>query len=289
MRRSRRPLAALLLLLTLGCGRGPATAAARPERVVALAPSSVELLFALGLGGRVVGVGSYCKEPPEVARLPALGGMMDPNLEQIVTLTPDLAVLLPSEKRLAEHLQLLGIEALTVESDTLGQVEEAVATLARRFDVEERGRDFLREFRRGLAPLDPPLHGRVLLSLEREPGRIAEILSAAPSSFLGDLLTRLGAENVAQAAASSFPRLPLEAILTAEPEVILELRADEPSPAARAALLADWQRFPTLPAVRAGRIAIVAGSHTLVPGPRLPALYRDLQHALRAAWSEGHP
>src|SRR6185295_15604866 len=85
-----------------------------PRRIVAVAPSAVELLFALGLGDRVVGVGDHVAWPPAATELPRLGGLLDPRLETVATLRPDLAVLLPSERELGERLAALGVEGLVV-------------------------------------------------------------------------------------------------------------------------------------------------------------------------------
>ena len=305
------PLGLGLAAALLGCGGEPAPRP--PERIIALAPSPVEMLFALGLGERVVGVDDYSAFPPEVSTRPRLGALFNPNLEAIVVLEPDLVVLLASQRDLGERLRRLGVDSLVVESDTLAQTEAAIQAIARRCEVPEAGERLREELRAGLAPVaappgaGPPAAGagppagdtppagdeatpgeqagrrvRVLLSLEREPGRLGEVLSAGPGSFYAELLDRLGVENVFADLGSAFPRVGLEAILARRPEVIVEVQAEIPSAARRETFLADWRAFPDLPAVAAGRIEIVAGSHTLVPGPRLPLLYRDLRQAIFA-------
>jgi ABC-type Fe3+-hydroxamate transport system substrate-binding protein len=130
----------------------------------------------------------------------------------------------------------------------------------------------------------------VLLSLERVAGRLGELLTAGPGSFYDELLARLGVENVLADAASPFPRIGVETILARRPEVIVEIQAEAPSAEGRKALLADWKAFPDLPAVQAGRVEVVGGSFTLVPGPRLPLLYRGLARAIlggRVAAADG--
>ncbi len=287
----RRLFAAAVLALGLGgCGDTPrpASQADAPEpkpssscqRIVALAPSSVEIAFALGLGPRVVGVGDYCTYPPEIDSLPRLGGLVDPNLEAIVALSPDLAVVLPSESKLAGQLARVGIDTLEVDSDSLADVEAAIAAVARRCAAEEAGHELLARFRAGLAPVERPSGAKVLLSLEREPGKIEEVLSAGLRSSYGELLARLGAANVFADAAVPFPKVGLESVLGRAPEVILELQAEAPTPELARLLAADWRRFPELPAVAAGRIAVIGGSHTLVPGPRLVQLYDEMKRAL---------
>ncbi len=285
----RRALAfafAAVLALGLGaCGgeRRTLPGGTPPQRIIALAPSAVEILFALGLGDRVVGVGNYCTYPPEIAALPKLGGLVDPNLEAIVTLAPDLAVVLPSEAKLAGELARLGIDSLEVDSDSLADVEAAIEAVARRCGVEEAGRSLLARFRAGLAPVEGLTGVKVLLSLERDPGKLEEVLAAGPSSSYGELLARLGAVNVLADSNLAFPKIGLESVLGRGPEVILELQAEAPTPELVRRLTADWERFPEVPAVRDRRIAVLGGSHTMVPGPRLVQLYDEMRRALAGA------
>jgi iron complex transport system substrate-binding protein len=270
----------LLALAVAACG-APPPQVGPPQRIVALAPSNVEILFALGLGERVVGVGDYCVFPPEVAQRPKVGGLFNPNLEAITTLRPDLLLLLPSERSIGEKAAALGLPSLVVASDSLADLDAAIVAIAQRAGVPERGEQLQAELVAALAPrpsLTP--RPRVFLSLERPSGDVAELLSAGPGSFYHELLTRLGAENVMADAPVAFPRVSLETVLARQPEWIVELSVEEPKAEDPRQLLADWQRVPQLEAVQAGRVRRIAGGHTVVPGPRLPRLYRELAMAL---------
>lgn len=284
-------LSLLALLMLLGCGgeaAGPAPSpgASSPpatgERIIAIAPSSVEILYVLGLGEQVVGVGDWVRHPPQVETLPRLGGLFDPNLEEIVTLAPDLAVLLVSEEaQIGAQLRRLGVETLVIDSDSLADMDAAVRTVAQRCGVPERGEAFLATWKEALAPRPrqgaPP---RVFLSLSREAGHLAEILSVGPGSYADELLTRLGAENVLADASIPFPQVGLEAVIARAPEVVIELYSGHPSPPQVRALTEDWARYPQLPAVASGRVSVISGTHTMIPGPRLPQLYRELEAAI---------
>ncbi|HEX3127506.1 MAG TPA: ABC transporter substrate-binding protein, partial [Thermoanaerobaculia bacterium] len=174
----------LLLALLLGC-RGEGTppqpkGPAVPRRIVALAPNLSETLFALGLGDRVVGVGDFSTWPPEAADKPRLGGLFDANLERIVSLKPDLAVLLPSEKDLAAKLQPLGIEVLTIPNESLADIEKSFTTVADRCGVPDAGARLTADWRTGLAPRPVPGKPRVVISVGRQEGRLADVLVAGP-------------------------------------------------------------------------------------------------------------
>lgn len=267
-----------LVLLILACGGEPAPPAVNPpQRVIAIAPGVVEMLFELGLGDRVVGVGDYAKWPKQVAQKPQLGGLFNARLEAIAALRPDLAVLLPSEENLALDLEQMGVEVLTVRSDTIGDVEEMAILIAARCGVPEAGEVFLERWKRALAPTTTGKSIRVLLSVTREPGRLADVLVGGPGTFLDELLGRLGATNVMADVGLAYPQVGLEEIMVRDPEVIIELQA---APGDYEALRQDWSLLGADTPLADACVQVLAGDHVLIPGPRLLRLYDELWQAL---------
>ena len=118
----------------------------------------------------MVGVGNYAHWPPEVELLPRIGGLYDPRFETIASLEPDLAILVPSEAELSGALTNLGVEVMNVPHESIEDVEQALASIAEKLDVVERGEELIEELRRELAPRRAPLEARVLLSVARHPG-----------------------------------------------------------------------------------------------------------------------
>ncbi|HEX2644144.1 MAG TPA: helical backbone metal receptor [Thermoanaerobaculia bacterium] len=294
--RSRLLAAALLGFLglapalLLGCrGEAPSSgdapekaAAAAPRRIIALTPSVTETLFALGLGDRVVGVGDYDHWPPEVNQKPRLGGLFNPNLEKIVALKPDLAVLIPSEKDLGEKLARFGVDTLTVQNESVADVEKTSVLIAERCGVPAAGRRLAAEMTAALAPRSLPggAHPKVMISVGRPAGRLADVTVAGPGTFFDELVTRLGGVNAFADSPTKYPQVPLEEIVARSPEIILELRAD-PLPADRIEeLRRDWTALPQVGAVRTGRVEVLASDYAVIPGPRMPLLYKDLEAAL---------
>lgn len=289
--RPRPPLGAVLfvLLVLLGCEGAPSPAnqggagegaSPAPHRIIALAPNLTETLFALGLGDRVVGVGAFSTWPAEAAKKPRLGGLFDANLERIVSLKPDLAVLLPSQKDLADKLRPLGIGSILVPNETLAEVERSFTVVAQRCGVPEAGERLAAEWRAGLAPNPLPGKPRVLVSAGRAEGRLADLLVAGPDTFYQELLDRLGAVNVFADAPVRYPKVSLEEVVARAPDVILELRYEDISPDVRRRLATDWNQLGDVPAVRSKRVHVIAGDFTVIPGPRLPRLYAEMREAL---------
>lgn len=283
--RAGRPLATLLaaalptLLLAVllaGCGASQRRVAA-PQRIIALAPNVAEILFELGLGDRVVGVGDYARWPPEVATKQRIGGLFGARLEQISRLEPDLAVLLPSEAALRSQLERLGVEVLTVRSETIADVAEAVETIGARCGAEQNARRMLDAWWAGLEPdMLPPPSPRVILAVGRELGRLTGVVVAGPGTYLDELLGRVGAVNAFEDAPLLYPQVGLEEIVQRGADVLIEL---QPVPIDPDRLVGDWQELPG--AGGPGRcIRVIAGDHALVPGPRMPRLLREIREIL---------
>ena len=250
--------------------------------MVTLAPSVTETVFALGLGGRVVGVDDYSTWPAETAALPSLGGLFDPNLEAIAALEPDLAILLPSQRDLGERLERLGIEVLEVPSDSLEDVERAATAIAERCGVaaagERPGRASCAATWRRVQLDDPPA---TALVVGRQAGQLATVLVAAPGTYFDELLARLGAVNVFADAGQPYPQVGLESFVGRRPRALVELQGEPLSAAQRQRLRADWLRAPGLELAEAC-VQVIDGPEVLTPGPRLVELYRRLREALEA-------
>lgn len=283
--RALRTFGLLLALVgcTLACRPTPEVGPVRvadPRRVVALAPSVVELLYELDLGERLVGVGDYCTYPPEAAEKPRIGGLFNPDLEAITRLEPELAVLMPSEDQLRRHLEALGVEVMTVASESLDDIENAATAVADRFNVSERGEAFVEAWHQALAPNPLSSSPRVLLAVARQRGSLADTLSAGPGTFYDELLTRMGAINLFADADVLYPQANLEEVMQRLPEAIVDLQPNRPHDFERQSLADDWKPLAGVPALDQGCHIVLGGDYVMLPGPRIPRLYAELRAAL---------
>lgn len=238
------------------------TLAAPPQRIVSLLPSLTETVCALGACQRLVGVDRYSNFPAAVRALPQVGGGLDPNIEAIVALQPDL-VLMSVSSRAAERLEALGLKVAALDTKShadvrrvLGQVDKLLGTHAapRVWQAIEAG---IAEAARSLPPAARGL--RVYFEVSRGP------YAAGEASFIGETLARLGARNVVPASLGPFPKLNPEYVVRADPDVIMignrSMQAMAPYP--------GWQRIK---AVREQRICVFPNeeAETIVrPGPRM--------------------
>ncbi|NWF85807.1 MAG: ABC transporter substrate-binding protein [Bryobacteraceae bacterium] len=265
-----------LLLICLSSLGAPATAAI-PARIVSTAPSLTEALFALGLGPSVVGVTDYCLFPPEAAAKPKIGTFLQPSLERILALKPDLVLTLRNPVQLTEKLRRLGLRTEEFNEDTTADVFSALHKLGNLTSRQAEAikitasisRDF--DFVRATAAALPKR--RVLFLVGRSPGTFQGMYGAGAGTFIDELMSMAGGLNVLASLGQQYPKVSVEQILSFDPDVILDMgnldhAAGRPlQPESEVVKL--WAQYPQLRAVRGKRVRIVAGEIYIRPGPRM--------------------
>ena len=196
-----------------------------PQRIVSLLPSLTESVCAMGQCQRLVGVDRYSNFPATVKRLPSVGGGLDPNIEGIVALRPDV-VLLATSSRAASHLESLGIKVVALEPkshDDVRRVLQALGQLLGLADAptgESAAIQLWREIDAGVLAAAQSLspaarHTQVYFEVGRGP------YAAGESSFIGQTLARLGVKNIVPAALGPVPLLNPEFVVRANPDLIM--------------------------------------------------------------------
>lgn len=274
----RKPclMTALSLLLCLRLD------AAAPERIISTAPFHTEVAFALGLGERMVAVSDFCEYPEQVKELPRIGGLLNPSLEVIVELKPDLVLLMPSHRKLAEQLGKLGIGVLVAGSDNLAQVYASIESVGKacgRVGAARRLRQRMaEELARTKQRAAKREKRRVLIVVDHVPGSLRDIWAATSASYLGELVTLAGGILPEAGEGGAFRAISKEEIVSFDPEVIIDLSlagkqlAPEEFEAARRL----WDKLPSLSAIKAGRTRLARDTALVVPGPRAPHAARLL-------------
>jgi iron complex transport system substrate-binding protein len=252
--------------------------AARPTRVVTLTPSATEMVAAVGGLDRLVGVDNYSEHPAVVRSLPRLGDFLQPDVERIVRLRPDLVVLDAAQGRTAEGLASAGVRTLVLTLHNLNDVHRGLTEIGAALGTEaEAGRavaalESAEADARRRAAARPAQRPRVLFAIDRELGSLHNLIGAGPGTFVDDLLEIIGADNVLRHAHAKYPKLSPEEVIRAAPDVIL----DGAHGAGGAEMLADWKTV-NVPAVRRGRVFAVVEDSFVSPGPRLPAALARLE------------
>ena len=265
------------VLLVIGCAaqayevtddRGVVTRFdAPPQRIVSVLPSLTETVCALGACARLVGVDRYSNWPSELRQLPQVGGGLDPSLEAIVALRPDV-VLMSVASRGAERLRALGLKVVALEPRTGADVKRVIGTLGRLLavaDADAVARTIDEGVVAAAQSLPAGLRGQRVY-FEVGPGPHA----AGPQSFIGELLVALGLANIIGPELGPFPRINPELVVRADPDLIM---AGELS--ARA--MGQRPGWPRLRAVRGQRLCVFDAAEVDIlvrPGPRMPEAAR---------------
>ncbi len=270
-----------------GAGQRQAAPEAAPSRIVSLVPATTEMLFDMGAGRRVVGVGSYDRFPPDVERLPRLGGLLDPNIEQLIALRPDLVIVYETQAELRRQLERARIPMWTYSTRTLPDVLSTLRSLADRIGLPNEGAAAAGRIEARLKAVQARVAGRVrprtLLVFGREAGALRGINASGGYGFLHDLLEMAGGTDVLADVPRAAVAMSSEMVIARSPEVIIELHYGEAwSPARTEAERRVWFGLPSLPAVRRGRIHLLTGDEFVVPGPRVSIAAERLARALHS-------
>ena len=287
-----RALRTLLPVLLLAACRGEPTGRpgassgsereAEVRRVIAYGPSIVEFLFAMDLQDRIVGVSPHCDHPAEAVRLPVVGTAVEPNVERILALRPDLIVALGKGFKLARIARRQGIRFLPLESTSMGDVLQAPVLLADAFGNPGAAEAVATRLRRELEEVRQRYAGRNRLDVLLVMGsKSHQVFSAGKGSFLTDLVELAGARSITADMEQAWPMVSLETVLVRRPEVILVLDARDHLPEkVKNRFLEEWRMHATLPAVRNGRVRVLNGSFLIRSGPRLPQAARLIARAI---------
>lgn len=194
------------------------TFAQSPQRIVSLLPSLTETVCELGQCQRLVGVDRYSDYPLSVRALPQVGGGLDPNIEAIVALKPDV-VLMATSSRAGERLQSLGIKVVSLEPKSHADVRRVLEKIGQVLDVPDAQRVW-RVIDAAMSAAAQSLPAsvkqtRVYFEVNRAP------YAAGETSFIGETLSRLGAQNIVPAKLGPFPKLNPEYVVRANPDVIM--------------------------------------------------------------------
>ena len=255
---------------------------AEARRVISIIPAATEMLFAMGAGNRVIAIGSYDKFPPESQKLPRVGALIDPNVEQILQMRPDLVVMYGTQTELQRRLERAKIPYYSYVHKGLADITETMRTLGTRVGAEaganalaSRVETQLADIRAQVAKSPRP---KTLLVFERERRSLRNIYASGGVGFLHDMLVAAGGAD----AMGDIPRqsvtMSTEMVLARAPDIIIELRYSKDD--MNDADISAWNTLSSVPAVKNHRVILLTGEEFVVPGPRVGNATRRLAAAI---------
>jgi iron complex transport system substrate-binding protein len=261
-----------------------------PNRIISLAPNLTEILFAMGLGNRIVGVTNFCDYPDEARKKPKVGGIYNPSLEAVVSLKPDIVVMTTdgNTKEFKERLRSLKIKTYVFRAKRLHELPEGIRNLGLILGVKEKAEGLAKEIETGLnkfrvgshklnTPFSPFANeghggGRVLFIIWPEP-----LVVAGSGTAIDDAISLFGCENIAKGTYTSYPKYSVEEIIRKSPDVIFFGKGHMNMNETSKALL---KRLSNVPAVKKGEVYYISDSIYRL-GPRILNGIDEMARCLR--------
>jgi iron complex transport system substrate-binding protein len=271
------------LIALLGLLAGIALhAQSRPERIVSIIPSTTEMLFAMGAGPRVIGVGNFDRYPPEALTRPKVGGLIDPDVERIISLKPDLVVVYGTQNDLRTQLERAGIPMFLYQHAGLPDITATIRELGARIGSVRESRALADRIEAEIADVRKRVAGRprprTLVVFGRDAETLRGIYASGAVGFLHDMLDAAGGTNVFADVKRQSIQTTSELAVARAPDVIIEIGVDTASTSGRN--LRAWETLPSIPAVRNKRIYQLRGDGMMNPGPRISASVRRMAEVL---------
>ena len=258
------------------------------RRIVSLVPALTEMLFAIGAGPLVIAVSSYDEFPPAVEALPRVGALIDPDVERILALRPDLVLTYGSQSGLEAQLSSAGIKTFPYRHGGVSGVLQALrdlgAATGHAADAEREIREIQAQFDALQDRVRSYPRPRTLLVFSRQPQSLQQMYVSGGVGFLHDILRIAGGANVFDDVQRESVQPSHETLLARAPEAIVEIHAIgmmAVSDLERERSI--WATLASIPAVRGGRVHFLEGSYLVVPGPRMGMAAEALARALHPA------
>lgn len=270
-----RPATIMLLTFTLLACRhsGEPSETITRQRIISLSPGITEILYGVGAFSSLVADTEYCDFPEEAKRLPHVGGFAANNLEAIAGLKPDLVILIEDQALLfKDKLDQMSLRVLVVKSKTVAEIIDSIRIIGRETGHQAEGERLAEEVSRRIEDRKretanlPRL--RVLCAISYIPGTLKDIYTATAGSFLDELITASGGQNIAPPNGLGYSKIQQEAIVDANPQIIIDtahkLDGEQASNSQTV-----WQALPQIDAVKNGQVIVVGTSVVAHPSQRI--------------------
>ncbi len=270
-------LASVLIFLFSTC-RTHEKASQASLRIISLSPHITELIYALEADTNLVAVTDFCRYPLKARNKEHIGGLIDPNIEKMVSLAPTHIFGIPAHSELNEKIRKFGLHIDMYPNETWADMLAAIDSIAGKIGYDQKGQDLIRKMNLTLNSIHAERKHQqpgVMLLIGYEEGSLRNATVAGPNTFIDEMLSAAGGKNIYRDLGIRYGTVNIESMLTRQPEVIIDLRMEDKHQIQRLPIDDTWSVLDRTPAVMRGNIYSIGGNHTLIPGPRMLWLARD--------------
>jgi len=247
-----------------------------PQRLISLAPGITEIIFKLGSGNRLIGVTKFCDYPKETKHINKIGGFIDLNLEEIISLKPDIIFHYP------EHYEKIKIfnkkvKLISLEHKSLKDLYRSIETIAIALNKKKKGNQTVKVIKKKLYKIAHKTKGikkKVLIIISRDPFHLRNMIIIGKGDYLNEILKYSGGKNCYKGKLN-YPTVSIESVINMNPDIIIEfiyfLKKSSSSE-----IIMQWNKFNNISAVLNKKIFIVKDQFWLRPGPRVTLIAEKL-------------
>lgn len=258
------------------------------RRIISMAPNITEILFALGLQNKLVGVTDFCTYPPDAKKIAKVGGYLNPNYEALLTLKPDLVILLPEQANVKQYIEELHISLLEVDNKKVEDIIQSISAIGYTCGARQKADSIVADLQQRIELVEKRVkglpHSRVMISIGRTvgSGNLGEVYAAGKNTYYDELLNYAGAVNAVENQLVAYPALSAEGIIRINPDIIIDFVLDNVrNGLSDEQIKADWQSVQRVSAFKNNRYYIFNRGYAVIPGPRFILLLEDLANIIQ--------
>ncbi len=262
----------ILSALILVCISTQSHAQDEPKRIVSISPNLTQVIYGLGAWDNMVGVTVYDEFPPEAKELPKIGGWVNPNYEAILSLKPDLVVLMKDQDTLfGDKIRDLGLKTFTAKSnDSINDIFESIKDIGEILGKQKEAEKMSNYIQSSLDEISEKTKNlekkRVLLVVGRNPGTLEDIYVIGTNNYINELITLAGGQNVVEHERNAL-KISKEAVFSYNPEVIIEINHEKTD--REKEIIEVWSNLKQIDAVENGKVYILSSKVLLHPSQRI--------------------
>jgi len=248
------------------------------NRVISLAPHITEIIYALNAEDQLIAVTDFCLYPEDASLKEKIGGLIDPNIEKMVTLKPTQLFGLPSHEKLSQELSKFGLNVTMLSNENVRDVRNSIITIGEMIGHREQANRLVMRMDGILDSLQknrPDVTIPGILMIGREKGTLKNITVAGNDTYMDQIWRIVGGKNSYTDLPTRYGTINLESLLLRNPQVIIEFDMKRPRGVYRTNISSEWDFLNNLRVVQMENIFVIGGNHTLIPGPRLVLLAKD--------------
>ncbi|HDZ86655.1 hypothetical protein LCGC14_1087180, partial [marine sediment metagenome] len=251
----------------------------KPAKIVSLAPAGTEILFALGLGKKVVGVTTFCNFPKEATRKDKIGSFSKPSIEKVVAKKPDLVIATGGMQLDAvKQLSKLNIKVFVIDPKNLEEIIASIKKVGKITGAESKANQvtqdmeqIIDEVKSKASKLAEKQKPKVFFELYHEP-----LMSAGPNTFISDMIKLAGGKSIADSAREDYPQYSLEVLIKENPEIIIASKGSMADPGE----IDKRKGWESVSAVKKGRVYVIDDDLINRPSPRITQGLQEIDKAI---------